>query len=222
MIPTEGLAGQARPLPRLRGVSHTVAFVMSVIAAVVVVALAPSGRTAVALAVYGLGLVALFAGSALYHRWPGPERFKPMLRRIDHGTIYVFIAASYTPIAVVLLHGALGWTILVVAWTGAAGGVAFALGWINAPRAVVAGSYLALGWIAVIALPRLLGVLGPAPLGLIAGSGLLYSAGAIVYATRRPDPWPRTFGFHEVFHALVIAAAAAQYVAIIGWVLPTT
>ncbi|MFL5830391.1 MAG: hemolysin III family protein [Solirubrobacteraceae bacterium] len=209
-------------MPRLRGVSHAVASVLAVAAAVVVVALAPSGSTSVALGVYGLGLIALFAGSALYHRWPGSSRFKPLLQRIDHSTIYAFIAASYTPIAVVLLHGAVAWVILLVAWTGAACGVAFALGWVDAPRSVVAGSYLALGWIALIALPQLFEHLSLVPLVLLGGGGLLYSAGAIVYASQRPDPWPHTFGFHEVFHALVIVAAAAQYVAIVGWVVPAS
>ncbi len=241
MIPTEGPAGQALPaggaqaraadarartsayiqlVPRLRGVSHSVASVVAVAAAIVVVARAPTARTTVALGVYGAGLIALFVGSALYHRWPGHPRFKPLLQRIDHSTIYGFIAASFTPIAIILLHGALAWTILVVAWAGAAAGVAFALGWIKAPRAVVAGSYLALGWIAVIALPQLLQVLSVVPLVLLGAGGLGYTVGAIVYATRRPDPWPQTFGFHEVFHALVIMAAASQYVAIVGWVLP--
>lgn len=213
-------AGSEQLVPRLRGVSHAVAFVASVAAAIVALALAPAGRPTVALAVYGMGLIALFGGSALYHRWPGPPRFKPLLQRIDHSTIYVFIAASYTPIALVVLHGPLVWVMLAVAWGGAALGVAFSLGWIEAPRGLVAGSYLALGWLAVIALPQLLDALGLAPLVLLAAGGLLYSAGAIVYATQRPDPWPRTFGFHEIFHALVIVAAAAQYVAIIGWVLP--
>jgi hemolysin III len=209
-------------VPRLRGVSHIFAAVVALAAAIVIVELAPAGQPTAALAIYGAGLVALFAGSALYHRWPGASRFKPLLQRIDHSTIYVFIAASYTPIAVVLLHGPLVWIILAGAWGGAAAGVAFALGWLHAPRAVIAGSYLALGWLAVLAVPQLLRVLSPAPLVLLAGGGLLYSVGAVVYATQRPDPWPRTFGFHEVFHGLVIAAAAAQYIAIIGWVLPTS
>jgi hemolysin III len=242
MIPTDDLADQApaaggaqsrvaggrvmigsasdQLVPRLRGVSHAVASVVAVAAAVVVVALAPTARTIVAPCVYGAGLIALFGASALYHRWPGPPRFKPLLQQLDHSTIYAFIAASYTPIAVLLLHGTLAWMILVVAWAGAAAGVTFTLGWIKAPRAVVTASYLALGWIAVIAVPQLLQLLSPVPLVLLGAGGLLYSAGAIVYATRRPDPWPRTFGFHEVFHALVILAAAAQYVAIVGWVLP--
>jgi hemolysin III len=209
-------------VPRLRGVSHAVASVVAVAAAVVAVALAPTTRALVPLGIYGAGLIALFGASALYHRWPGPPRFQPLLQRIDHSTIYVFIAASYTPIAVVLLHGALAWMVLVVAWAGAAAGVAFALGWIDAPRALIASSYLALGWVAVIALPQLLQLLSLVPLILLGAGGLLYSAGAVVYATQQPDPWPQTFGFHEVFHALVIVAAAAQYIAIVGWVLPAS
>jgi hemolysin III len=169
--------------------------------------------------VYGAGLIALFGCSALYHRWPGPARFKPVLQRLDHSTIFVFIAASYTPVALVGLHGSLAWVILAVAWAGAVAGVAFSLGWVHAPRPVVAGSYLVLGWLAVVAIPQLLGDRRIIPLVLLATGGLLYSAGAVVYARQRPDPWPRTFGFHEVFHAFVIAAAAVQYVALVGWVL---
>lgn len=209
-----------KPVPRLRGVSHSFTLLLALAAAVVGVVIAPAGRGTVAAVIYGAGLIALFGASAVYHRWPGPARFKPVLQRIDHSTIFVFIAASYTPIALVVLHGPLVWVILGVAWGGAALGVAFSLGWIHAPRAVIAGSYLALGWISVIAIPQLLRYLGAPPLVLLAAGGLLYSAGAIVYARQRPDPWPRTFGFHEVFHALVIAAAAAQYIAVVGWVLP--
>jgi hemolysin III len=207
-------------LPRLRGFSHAVAFLFAIAGAIVVVALAPTARATVGLGVYGAALVALFGGSALFHRWRGPVRFKSVLQRIDHSTIFVFIAASMTPIALVILHGALAWVTLAIAWTGAAAGVAFSLGWVNAPRTVTAGSYLLLGWVAIIMLPQVLGELTVTPLLLLAAGGLLYSAGAIVYATQRPNPWPRTFGFHEVFHAFVIAAAAVHYVAILGWVLP--
>ncbi len=215
------LAGTSELLvPRLRGISHAVAFFLAIAAAAVVIVLAPAGRATIAVAIYGAGLIALFGGSALYHRWPGPARFKPLLQRIDHGTIFVFIAASYTAIALVVLHGPLVWVILGLAWTGAGAGVVFSLGWIDAPRSLVAGSYLALGWLAVIAVPQLLDVLGAPPMILLAAGGLLYSAGAIIYALQRPDPWPRTFGFHEIFHALVIAAAAAQYVALVVWMLP--
>ena len=207
-------------VPRLRGVSHAFAFVVALGAASVIVALAPGGTAALALAVYGAGMVALFGGSALYHRWPGSSRVKAALRRIDHSTIFVFIAASYTPVALILLHGIVAWLLLVGAWTGAIVGVTFSLGWIDAPRPVVAGSYIALGWLAVVAAPQLVRALGPVPLALFAGGGVLYTAGAVVFARQRPNPWPSTFGFHEVFHALVIAAAGAHYVAMIGWVLP--
>ena len=207
-------------VPRLRGVSHAVAFVAALAAASLIVVLAPGGTAAIAMTVYGIGLVALFGGSALYHRWPGPPRFKPLLRRIDHSTIFVFIAASYTPVALLVVDGTTAWLLLVLAWAGAAVGVAFSLGWIDAPRPLVAASYLALGWLAVIAAPQLIGALGPVPLALLAAGGILYSAGAVVYARQRPNPWPRTFGFHEVFHALVIAAAVSHYVAMIGWIMP--
>jgi hemolysin III len=214
------LAAADVPIPSLRGVSHAIAFVLAIGAAIVVIVLAPAGRATVAAAIYGCALTALFGGSALYHRWPGPARFKPILRRIDHSTIFVFIAASYTPIALLVLHGPLVWVILGVAWIGAAAGVAFSLGWIHAPRALTAGSYLALGWMAVIAIPQLVGALGLTPLLLLAAGGVLYSIGAVIYARQRPNLWPRTFGFHEIFHALVIAAASVQYVAVVGWVLP--
>jgi hemolysin III len=207
-------------VPRLRGVLHAVAFLAAVGAAGVMIALAPGGTAVVAVAIYGAGLIALFGGSALYHRWPGPTRFKPLLRRIDHSTIFVFIAASYTPIALILIDGTIAWLVLVGAWAGAVAGVMFSLGWIDAPRPVVAACYVALGWIGAIAAPQLVHALGPGPLALFVGGGILYSAGAAVYTRQRPNPWPQTFGFHEVFHALVIAAAVAHYIAIIGWVLP--
>jgi hemolysin III len=212
--------GSEMLVPRLRGVSHAAAFFLAVVAAAMIVNLAPNGRATVAVAIYGAALAALFGGSALYHRWPGPARFKPILQRIDHSTIFLFIAASYTPIALMVLHGALAWVILAVAWAGAAAGVALSLGWIDAPRTVHAGSYLTLGWLAIIALPQLFGELRLAPLVLLGAGGLLYSVGAVIYTRQRPDPWPQTFGFHEIFHALVIAAAAAQYAAVVGWMLP--
>ncbi len=208
-------------VPRLRGVSHAVAFFLAAGAALRAVALAPPGRATVAVAVYGAGLVALFGCSTVYHRWPAPGRFKAILQRLDHTNIFVFIAASYTPIALIVLRGPLAWVSLGIAWTGAAAGVTVSLGWIEAPRGLIAGSYLALGWVALPALPELLDRLGPGPLSVLAGGGLLYSAGAVIYARQRPDPWPQWFGFHEIFHALVIVAAAAQYIALVVWVLPS-
>lgn len=213
--------GEGEPLvPRLRGVSHAGASVLALAAAALVVVLAPAGRATVAVSVYGAGLIALFAVSALYHRWPVSALRKPLLRRLDHSTIFLFIAASYTPIALIVLRGPLAWVILGLAWGGAGAGVVLALGWIDASRRLTAASYLALGWIAVLVIPELVARLELTPLLLVAGAGLFYSAGAFVYALQRPDPWPRTFGFHEIFHALVILAASAYYVALIGWILP--
>jgi hemolysin III len=215
-----GVRGPERLVPRLRGVSHVIAFGLAVAAAAVIIVVAPGGRATVAVAIYGAGLAALFGGSALYHRWPGPTRFKPVLQRLDRSAIFAFIAASYTPIALLVLHGAFALVTLAVVWAGAAAGVAFSAGWVNAPAWARAGCYLALGWLAVIALPQLVGELSVAPLVLLGAGGVLYSVGAVVYARQRPDPWPLTFGFHEIFHALVIAAAATQYTAVIGWVVP--
>jgi hemolysin III len=174
----------------------------------------------VAALIYGLGLIALFSASALYHRWPGDPRYKPWLRRLDHSTIFVFIAASYTPIALLVLDGPLRTIVLVSVWAGAGAGIALSLVWIDAPRWLVAACYLSLGWVAVVALPQLWERAGIAPLVLLAVGGALYTLGAAVYAAKRPNLWPRTFGFHEVFHALVIAAALAHFIAMAGWVVP--
>ena len=187
--------------------------------AVGLLAIAPTAQARVACAVYGVGLVALFTVSAVYHRWPGDPRWKPWLRRMDHATIFVFIAASYTPVAVHVLEPPESTVVLVSVWTGAVAGIAFSVAWIDAPRLVVALSYIAVGWVIVIALPEMLDEIGAAPALLFLGGGLLYSGGAVVYARRRPDPWPRVFGFHEVFHVLVVAAAVTHYVAMAGWVI---
>ena len=178
------------------------------------------GAIAVASGFTVLQTCALFAASGLYHRWRWNPRWRPLLRRIDHSTIFIFIAASYTPVAMLVLSGTVQVVVLVSAWAGAVAGVAMSVAWIGAPRWLVAACYLALGWVAVIAMPQLADKLGVAPFVLFASGGLLYTVGAMVYAFRRPNPWPLTFGFHEVFHALVIAAATVHFVAMAGWVIP--
>jgi hemolysin III len=208
-------------IPRLRGILHThAAWVAGLLAATLIV-LAPTGEARVAAGIYGIGLVALFTVSATYHRWPGDPRWKPWLRRMDHATIFVFIAASYTPVALLMLQPAIRTVVLVSVWVGAAAGVALSLAWISAPRLLSAIAYLPVGWVAVIALPELLERAGVAPLVLLIAGGALYTLGAVVYAIRRPNLWPRTFGFHEVFHALVIAAAVVHFIAMAGWVVPS-
>src|SRR5215210_6667313 len=142
-------------IPRLRGLLHAHAAWVAAAAAALLVALAPTGNARAAALVYGAGLIALFSASALYHRWPGDPRWKPWLRRLDHSTIFVFIAASYTPVALLVLDPPLGTAVLVSVWTGAAVGVSLSLAWITAPRWLVAACYVALGWVAVVALPEL-------------------------------------------------------------------
>jgi hemolysin III len=206
--------------PLLRGMSHAYAFWVALVAAVVLTAVVPSGTARVGAIIYGLGLCGLFAASGTYHRWRWNPRWRPLLRRIDHSTIFVFIAATYTPVALLVMHGTLRWAILLAVWIGALGGVILSVAWITAPRVLSAVCYLALGWTVVFALPQMVDALSIAPLVLLAAGGVLYSLGAVVYATKRPNPWPETFGFHEVFHALVILAAAVQFVALAGWVFP--
>jgi len=207
-------------VPILRGVSHFWAFWCALAATIPLVALAPSGAARGAALVYGTGMCVLFAGSALFHRLHCEPRLRSLLCRIDHSAIFIFIAACYTPVALLVLDGPTGWTLLACAWAGALAGVALSLVWIGAPRVLFAATYVALGWIAILALPQLVASLPLTPLVLMGGGGLTYTAGAVVYATRRPDPWPRVFGFHEVFHALVIAAATMHFVAMAGWIIP--
>src|SRR3954470_23643707 len=157
----------ALDIPRLRGVTHAYAFWCALIAAVGLIVVAPGGVARVAAAVYGAGLCALFGGSALYHRLRWHPRCRPLLRRIDHSTIYVFIAACYTPVALLILDGAIRWVVLGVVWGGATLGVAFSVAWIPAPRALSAGAYIALGWVALICFPQLSHTLPPAPLILM-------------------------------------------------------
>jgi hemolysin III len=206
--------------PRLRGVSHQWAALVAVVLLVPLALTAQGGRARLAALVYGVAVCGLFGVSALYHRHDWGPRARAWMRRADHSMIFVFIAATYTPVALLVLHGTLATVILAVVWGGAAGGVILNLLWTTAPKWVSALVYVALGWVAIAAVPQLwegLGWLGM--LGLGAG-GLLYTAGAVVYASGRPDPAPQVFGYHEVFHVLVIAAAAAHYAVIAFGVLP--
>jgi len=207
-------------VPILRGVVHAYAAWVAGAAAVVLVLLAPSAQARVAAAIYGAGLCAMFAASGLYHRWRWDQRWRPLLRRLDHSAIFVFIAASATPVALLVLDGTLRVVVLATAWGAALGGVVLSVAWITAPRLLTTALYLAAGWAATVGLPQIAERVSVTPLVLLAVGGLLYTAGAVVYQTKRPDPWPRTFGFHEVFHVLVVLAAIVHYVAMAGWIVP--
>jgi len=206
--------------PRLRGVSHQWAFFVSLLTGCALVATAPGGRATVAAAIYAVSVAGLFGSSALYHRitWASAAA-RRWMRRLDHSMIFVLIAGTYTPFALLALKGTLATAILVAVWAGAAAGVVMKLVWIDAPKWVVALTYVLLGWVAVAAFPQLYDAVGLTGITMVAGGGLLYTAGAVVYALRRPDPVPTVFGYHEVFHVLVIVAAALQYAVVAFFVL---
>ena len=183
---------------------------------------AEDARARIAVAVYALSVAGLFGTSALYHRvhWRSLAALLWM-RRLDHSMIFVLIAGTYTPFAMLALHGPLALAILVVVWVGALAGIAFNLAWISSPKWLHAALYVVLGWVAVAASPQLASTIGVGGLTLLALGGVLYTLGAVVYAARRPDPLPSVFGYHEVFHALVIVAAALQFAVVAFWVTPS-
>ena len=201
--------------PRLRGVFHQWAFFAAVAAGIVLVLLADGLRERVATWVYAAALAAMFGASAVYHRvdWRTPAR-RAWARRLDHSTIFLFIAGTYTPFALLAFDGLLAPVVLVTVWTGAVLGLAINLCWIDAPKWVDAIAYLAVGWVGVIAAPQLFSSLGIGAAVLVLVGGLLYTLGALVYSAGRPDPFPGIFGYHEVFHVLVVAAAAVQFIAV--------
>ena len=207
--------------PRLRGVFHQWACACSLPLGLVLVIAAGTARARIALSVYALSLIGLFGASALYHRinWRSVT-VRDWMRRLDHSMIFVLIAGSYTPFAMLVLHGLLAIVILVAVWAGAVLGVVFNLLWSGAPKWLHAALYVSLGWVVVVALPQLGGAIGMGGLALLGLGGVLYTLGAVVYAVRRPDPVPSVFGYHEVFHILVIAAAAVQCAVIAFWILP--
>jgi hemolysin III len=201
--------------PRLRGVFHQYAFFAAVVAGVALVVLADGYEERFAVWVYAVALAAMFGASALYHRFPWRTAAARLrARRVDHAMIFVFIAGTYTPFALLAFGGALRVVVLASVWGGAVLGVVLELRWIHAPPWVSAVAYLGVGWIGVIALPEFFPALGVAVAVLLLVGAALYSVGAVAYAASWPDPFPATFGFHEVFHVLVIAAAVTQFVAL--------
>jgi hemolysin III len=206
--------------PRLRGVLHQWAFPAFLAAGAVLVLEADSARARIAVTIYAISVAALFGTSATYHRvnWRS-QAAQRWMRRLDHTMIFVLIAGSYTPFALLVVRGTLGTVILITVWSAALAGAMFKLLWIDAPSSLIAASYVTTGWIALVAMPELLGRLGVVGAGALALGGVLYSVGAVIYASQRPDPAPAVFGYHEVFHLLVLIAAALQYAVVAFWVL---
>jgi hemolysin III len=205
-----GPPGPPPAKPLLRGVSHEIAAFVALAAWIALAAFAPPGRARAASHVYGASLFTLFLVSGLYHRTNWRPRARAWMRRLDHSAIFVLVAGTYTPLCL-LLPPSTGLTLLAVVWGAAALGIVQSIAWPSAPRPVAAALYVALGWAVVWVLPALRGVLGRSALALLFAGGAAYTVGAVIYAARRPDPFPRVFGYHEVFHALVVGAAACHF-----------
>jgi hemolysin III len=200
--------------PKLRGVLHQGAFIIAVALAPLLIVGADGGRPRLAAAVFAGSVAACFGASALYHRVTWSPRMRLWMRRIDHAGVYLLIAGTYTPVSLLVLGGAWRPVVLTIVWAGAAAAILLKFVWVAAPKWLAAAIGLALGWVAVVALPQLIDRLHPAAVILLIAGGLAYTAGAVVYARRRPDPVPAVFGYHELFHALTIVGVACQYVAI--------
>jgi len=202
-------------VPRLRGVFHLYAFVAAVVAGTLLVVLADGYLERFAVWVYAVALAAMFGASALYHRYPWRSATARLrARRLDHAMIFVFIAGTYTPFAILCFSGTTQWLVLVMVWAGAALGLALELVWIDSPRWLTAIAYLAVGWVGILAVPQMFSGIGIPGAVLVMVGGGLYTLGAAIYAAKWPNPFPRTLGFHEIFHLLVVAAAVTQFVAV--------
>ena len=200
--------------PLLRGVLHQAAFFASLAIAPLLILGADGTRRRAVAAVFAGSVAACFGASALYHRVTWTPRARLWMRRVDHAGVYLLIAGTYTPVSLLVLRGAWRPVVLAIVWAGAAAAIIVTVVWIAAPKWLAAAIGIALGWVAVIALPELVTRLNPLAVTLLIAGGLAYTAGGIVYARRRPDPAPAVFGYHELFHALTIVAVACQYVAI--------
>ncbi|HVP04635.1 MAG TPA: hemolysin III family protein [Dehalococcoidia bacterium] len=209
---------ESRPL--LRGYLHLGAAVAAVAGLVALVLLADSPKAYVGGAVFAVSLIALYTVSGVYHSIPWGPRMRGVLKRLDHAMIFVMIAGGYTPFCLFAGSPAWGISLLAVVWSVAAAGVVLKLAWPNAPRWLSVGLYLATGWIALVAATQLADWYAIGPLAVMALGGVLYSAGGIIYGLRRPNPFPRVFGYHEVFHALVIAGSVLHFAVVAAYLMP--
>jgi hemolysin III len=209
----------SRERPKLRGVLHQIAFFVALVVGTLLFVFADGTRASTAAAVFAGSVVTMLGASALYHRVTWSVRARPWMRRLDHAGIYLLIAGTYTPVGLLTVRGMTRDVVLAVVWFGAGAAIILKFAWVDAPKWLSAVLGIALGWVGVAALPQVARYAGPAALVLFVIGGLAYTAGAIVYARRRPDPVPAVFGYHELFHALTIVAVACQYVAIAFFVV---
>jgi hemolysin III len=208
--------------PALRGVLHQWAFLIAVTAGATLVLLAPKGEARIAAAIYAFSLAAVLGTSALYHRvnW-SRAAVRSWMRRLDHSMIFLLIAGTVTPFAALVMEGPLATALLMGVWSAAAAGIVLELVWTEAPNWVSAAVYVAVGWIGAAGFPEIWAKAGFGAGALVALGGILYTAGAVVYARQRPDPSPSVFGYHEVFHMLVVVAAVAHFTAIAVYAVPS-
>ncbi len=203
------------PRPRLRGRLHQIAFFAAVPAGVALVLLARGATARVAVLVYALSLVGLYGASAAYHRRQWTAKARARMQRLDHSMIFVLIAGTYTPFCLLALHGAWSIVLLAAVWAGAIAGIVLKLVGVDRTKVASAILYIALGWLAVVATPVVISNLSIAPLVLLASGGVLYTVGAVVFSTRRPNPSPLVFGYHEVWHSFVVGGSVCHYAVIL-------
>jgi hemolysin III len=205
---------EARSKPFLRGHLHQAAFFGAVGACSVLIAVAEGSRERIAAVIYSLSLAGLYGISSLYHRPHWSDRVRPWMRRLDHSAIFVLMAGTATPLCMLGMNNDVGIKLLYCFWIAALLGILKVMFWVNSPRLVTASFYLAVGWMAAPYVPEIAAALGQQKLLLVVSGGLIYTAGAIVYALKKPDPFPKIFGYHEIFHALVIVASLLHFIVI--------
>jgi hemolysin III len=220
-VDSVAVVGQPRVRPRMRGMLHLGGFAVACLVGVVFLVPLEGLRLAAA-AAFAASAALMLGASALYHRVTWTPRARMLMRRVDHAGVYLLIAGTYTPVGLLRLHGSMQTIVLTVVWAGAAAAILSKLCWVRSPKWLSAVFGITLGWVGVAAFPQLEQAAGPAAVALLAAGGLAYTAGAIVYARKRPDPIPAVFGYHEVFHALTLVALACQYVAIAFFVVRVT
>ncbi|MEO8422458.1 MAG: hemolysin III family protein [Actinomycetota bacterium] len=210
---------QTPPKPRMRGRLHEIAFFVSVPAGIALIALANTGKARLAAGIFATGLAGVFGASAAYHRvaWSDPARKR--MKRLDHSMIFVLIAGTYTPLCLLALSGVWSVVTLATVWAGAITGIVLKQVNIDGMKRLSGFLYIALGWASIVALPQMFHVMSVTGSVLVVAGGLLYTLGAIVFAAKRPDPYPAVFGYHEIWHAFTAGASLCHYMAVLLLIL---